>query len=211
MYGAAIDMAIRIKSQWFKGAASKTPQQNGSAMAFITWRVAQNTLKQMRSAKFDIDIGTQYFAFTRELLVFLLQVCDRMSALRMDARARSEFITALVIREAEILQENEDTYLGLPAANDPSHFETFIDLYNELAEHYADFSYDEAQGPDFAFVRYLGHRVERIMAQKDQRWVIEQLMAAEVPEAVKLLQQGMQGVFDTQRRIRSKRANNTGD
>ena len=101
--------------------------------------------------------------------------------------------------------------MGQPAANDPTHFETFIDLYNELAEHYAEFGFDEKDGPDFAFVRYLGHRIERIMPAKDQRWVIEQLMAAEVPEAVRLLRQGMQGVFDTERRIRSKRANNTGD
>ena len=105
---------IRIKSQWFRSGAAKTPQQTASAMAFITWRVAQNMLKQMRSAHFDIEIGPQYFAFTREVLVFLTQVLDRMAFERMGPRQRGAFMTALVQRVAEILQENEDGLLGAP-------------------------------------------------------------------------------------------------
>mgnify|MGYP000179123827 CR=1 FL=1 len=70
---------MRIKSQWFQTGTAKTPQQTASAMAFITWRVAQNMLKQMRAADFSIEVGPQYFAFTREVLVFLTQVLDRMA------------------------------------------------------------------------------------------------------------------------------------
>jgi hypothetical protein len=174
---------IRIKSQWFRGAAAKTPQQTASAMAFIAWRVAQNMLKQMRSAHFDIEIGAQYFAFTREVLVFLTQVLDRMAYERMGPEGRAEFITALVKRVAEILQDNEDGLLGVPAAGQPSYYDQFIDLFNALADHYADFGFD-ADGPDFAFVRYFGHRIESLMPQKDQRWVVDQIMASEVPDAV---------------------------
>lgn len=203
-------MAIRIKSQWFNEGRPKTPQETASAMAFITWRVAQNVLKQMRSARFDIDVGPQYFAFTREVLVFLAQVLDRMAYERLGAEARVAFVTALVRRLGEILQENEDSYLGAPPAGQATHFESFIDLFNELADHYAEFGF-EADGPDFAFVRYLGHRIERIMPAKDQRWVIEQLMAAEVPEAVATLRRGMTGVFSTEPRARSRRAATSGD
>ncbi len=192
-------MAIRIKSQWYQNDTAKTPKQTASAMAFITWRVAQNTLKQMRLAQFDIDIGAQYFAFTREVLVFLIQVLDRMASDRMTHDERAEFVTALVIRVAEILQENEDTMLGVPADGQASYFDEFIDLYNELADHYAEFGHDEA-GPDFNFVRYLGHRIEALMPAKDQRWVIDQIMATEVPEAVDMLQRGMKGVLSTEPR-----------
>ena len=202
------DMAnIRIKSQWFKSGTAKSPAQTASVMASTAWRVTQNTLKQMRAAKFDIDIGLQYFAFTREVLVFLTQVLDRMAFERMDASARAEFITALVRRVAELLQENEDSFLGEPAAGQPSHFDEFIDLFNELADHYAEFDYG-ADGPDFAFMRYLGHRIERLMPEKDQRWVIDQMMATEVPQAVELLQRAMQGALSTEapgpRRVRAK-------
>lgn len=190
---------MRIKSQWFQTGTEKTPQQKASAMAFIAWRVAQNTLKQMRTADFSIEVGAQYFAFTREVLVFLLLVLDRMAYERMEAQERVEFVTALVRRMAEIVQENEDTWLGLPAAGQTSHFDHFIELFNELAEHYADFGSDE-NGPDFAFVRYLGHRVEGVMPDKDKRWVMDQFMATEVPEAVETLQRAMKGVLSTEPR-----------
>jgi hypothetical protein len=188
---------IRIKSQWFRSGASKTPQQTASAMAFIAWRVAQNMLKQMRTAHFDIDIGPQYFAFTREVLVFLTQVLDRMAYQRMGPEGRAEFITALVKRVADILQDNEDGLLGVPPAGQPSHYAQFIDLFNELSDHYADFGFD-AEGPDFAFVRYLGHRITLLMPQKDQRWVLDQVMAAEVPDAVQYLQRAIKGVLSTE-------------
>ena len=190
---------MKIKSQWFKSATPRTPRQTASAMAVIAWRVAQNMLKQMRSAQFDIVVGTPYFAFMREVLVFLTQVLDRMAYERMGLTGRTEFITALVARLAELLQDNEDTLLGPPAVGQPSHYDEFIELFNQLADHYADFGFG-ADGPDFAFVRYLGHRIEAIMPQKDQRWVVDQIMAVEVPEAVETLQRGMQGVFSVEPR-----------
>jgi hypothetical protein len=202
---------IRIKSQWFRGGAAKTPQQTASAMAFIAWRVAQNTLKQMRSAHFDIEVGPQYFAFTREMLVFFAQILDRMAYERMSTEGRTDFVTALVQRMAEVLQENEDALLGPPAAGAPSYFDEFVDLFNELADHYADFSFQDGE-PDFAFVRYLGHRIEHLMPQKDQRWVVEQMMATEVPEAIDMLRRGMQGVLSTEPcASRSRRAGALGD
>lgn len=202
---------IRIKSQWFRDGASKTPQQTASAMAFIAWRVAQNMLKQMRSARFDIEVGPQYFAFTREVLVFLTQVLDRMAFERMGAEGRAEFITALVRRVAEVLQENEDGLLGAPPAGQPSHYNQFIDLFNELVDHYADFGYGP-DGPDFAFVRYLGHRIEALMPEKDRRWVVDQIMATEVPEAVEILRGALQDVLSTEARVpRSARAATPGD
>jgi len=197
---------IRIKSQWFRAGEAKTPEQTASAMAFIAWRVAQNMLKQMRVAHFDIDIGESYFAFTREVLVFLTQVLDRMAYERMGTDDRSAFITALVKRVAEILQDNEDGLLGLPQAGQPSHFERFIDLFNELADHYGEFGFENS-GPDFGFVRYLGHRIEGLMPQKDQRWVLDQVMASEVPDAVAYLQKAMEGVLSTEpRAVRPSRA-----
>jgi hypothetical protein len=202
---------IRIKSQWFRSGAGKTPQQTASAMAFIAWRVAQNMLKQMRTAHFDIEVGPQFFAFTREVLVFFTQVLDRMAYARMGAEGRGEFITALVKRVAEVLQDNEDGLLGTPPPGAPSHYEEFIDLFNELADHYADFGFDDT-GPDFAFVRYLGHRIEALMPQKDQRWVVDQIMAAEVPVALEMLQRAMDNVLSTEARpVRAGHGVATGD
>ena len=200
---------IRLKSQWFKTDTPKTPQQAAGAMAFIVWRVAHNTLTQMRSAQFDIDIGAQYFAFLREWLVFLIQVADRMAHERMGADERVVFTTALVRRVADHLADNEDRLLGVPPPGEESHQDRFIDLFNMLSSHYADFGHG-ADGPDFAFMRYLGHRLEALMPEKDQNWVVDQVMAIEAPEAVEMLQRSLHGLLSNAPRA-PRRAGVSGD
>jgi hypothetical protein len=192
-------MALRIKSQWFKAETPKSPQQTASALAFIVWRVAQNMLKQMRTARFDIDIGPQYFAFMREVLVFLIQVVDRMAFDRMPEALRAEFTPALVRRVAEILEDSENDLLGAPGAGEESHRAQFIDLFNALSDDYATFGHGP-EGPDFAFVRYLGSRITALMVAKDRTWALDQIMAIEAPEAVAMLESAMQGVLSTEPR-----------
>src|ERR1039457_1903609 len=178
---------MRIKSQWFRPQTPKTPQQTASALAFIVWRLAENMLKQMRSARFDIDVGLPYFAFMREVLVFLIQVVDRMAFERMPATTRAEFTTALVRRVAEILEDSENDLLGVPPPGLQSHRAQFIDLFNARSDDYATFGHGP-DGPDFAFVRYLGSRVTELMTEKDRAWTLDQIMAIEAPEAVATLQ-----------------------
>ncbi len=202
-------MAIRIKNQWFNSDRPKTAQETASAMAFIVWRVTQNMVKQMREARFDIDVGPQYFAFMREVLVFLIQAVDRMAFDRMPAEERAAFTTALVLRVAEILEESELEWLGEPTAGQDRWRDRFIDLCNEQADAYADFGHGP-DGPDFAFVRYLGSRVEGVMPEKDRHWIKDQLMAIEVPEALEMVRRGMDGVLSTEPRPR-RRAGLSGD
>jgi hypothetical protein len=198
-------MALRIKSQWFQTGAPKTAQENASAIAFIIWRVTQNMLKQMREAKFDIDVGPQYFAFMHEVLVFLIQVVDRMAFERMTPEQRLDFTTAMVRRVAEILEESELEWLPAPAAGEESRRNQFIDFCNELADAYAEFGHGP-DGPDFAFVRYLGSRVEAVLPEKDRHWVKDQMMAYEVPEALEMVKRGLDGVLSTEPRQRRRSA-----
>jgi hypothetical protein len=201
---------MRIKSHWFKAGASKTPQQTASALAFIVWRLAENMLKQMRSARFDIDVGLPYFAFMREVLVFLIQVVDRMAFERMPATTRAEFTTALVRRVAEILEDSENDLLGVPPPGLQSHRAQFIDLFNARSDDYATFGHGP-DGPDFAFVRYLGSRVTELMTEKDRAWTLDQIMAIEAPEAVATLQRAMQDVLSTEPRPARRRQGVSGD
>ena len=189
---------LRIKSQWFRGAGERTPEQNASALAFTAWRVARHMLARMREAGFDIDAGPAYFGFMREVLVFFLAGIDRMAYARLDADDRRRFTSALVLRTADILRDSEADLLGPVEGAD--YAERFIDQFNTLAVHYADFGWSDDEGPDFAFVRYLGSRLEATVPEKDRHWVIDQVMAAEVPEAVGMLQRAMQGVFSTEPR-----------
>lgn len=194
-------MAMRLKTHWFKPEQPKSAEQTASAIAFIVWRVSRHMLDRMRKAGFDIDIGPPYFAFMREVLVFLIQCADRIAYARQAGDQRAAFTTALVLRTADFLEENEGDLLGPVEPGTPGHRERFIDLFNELSGHYAEFDYGD-EGPDFGFRRYLGTRIEPLLPEKDRRWVLDQVMDIEVPEAVAMVERGMAGVFSTEKRTR---------
>jgi hypothetical protein len=204
--------AMRIKSRWFKGGGERSPAEQASAMAFIVFRVANQMLKRMRGASFDIDAGTPYFAFMREVLVFLIAVTDRIGHARLEPAAREEFTVALVRHVARTLAENERDLLGPEAEGAPSYGDTFIDLVNEVTQHYAEFGAepgvdDPAAGfrPDFDFLRYLGSRIEPTLPPKDRPWVLDQVMAVEAPQAVAVVQGSMRDLYDPAPR-RARRA-----
>lgn len=197
---------MRIKSQWFKSDVPKSAEQQASAMAFIVWRTSLNMLKRMRGADFDVDAGAPYFAFMREVLVFLIAVVDRIAYVRMDEAERVAFTTALVRHCADTLADNENELLGARADGQSSQ-DSFIDLVNEVVSHYAEFGADAlvvepdaSFTPSFAFMRYLGSRLAPTLPPKDQHWVLDQVMASEAPEAVEVVQSAMRNLLSTQPR-----------
>jgi hypothetical protein len=192
---------MRLKSRWFAAGGTRSAAEQASAVAFIAWRLAQHMLKRMRGADFDIDAGAPYFAFLSEVLAFLVALADRMAHARLALAARAEFTPALVHHLARTLQDNARDLLGARPAGRPSYADDFIDLVNERAAHYAEFGADPAAGgpefePDFAFVRYLGSVLEATLPEKDRRWVVDQVMAVEAPEAVAALQRAMRELHD---------------
>ena len=48
---------MRVKSQWFKSATPKSATEIAGAAAFIVFRIAQNSLKNMRQARFELPAG----------------------------------------------------------------------------------------------------------------------------------------------------------
>jgi hypothetical protein len=163
------------------------------ALAFITWRVAQNMLKSMRRADFDIDPGPQYFDFLAEAVVFAIQVAWRLVHPRYDDDGRVAFMTALANRTGEELAENRSRLLG---DRDAAAIKAdFIDLLNRRNAEYAEFGYG-AEGPDFAFLRYFATAVAELMPEKDKRWTWDQVMAIEGPEVAATVAKSVAGLFD---------------
>lgn len=201
---------MRVKSHWFREPGAKSAEEQAGAMAFIAWRAARHLLDRMRRAGFDIDVGAAYFAFLREVLVFLVQFADRIAHARMDADTRVAFTTALALRVAAIYDENASDLLGAPPTGAASHHDHLVDTLNALAGHYAEFGCDADGNPDFAFVRYVGSRLEAVVPEKDRRWVLDQVMAIEAPEAVEIVQRAMRDLFSTEPRAR-RRASMSGE
>ena len=183
---------MRIKSHWFRTETAKAPEDIAGAAAFIVWRVAQNALKTMRAARFELAPGRQYFAFLAEFLTFLTLGADRIAYRRGDHAWRVRFTTATANRVGEILAENESDLLGAASAGDIKR--RFVAMVNECAAECAGFEWPD-EGPDYAFLRYFGHRVADLMEPHDRTWAVSQVIEVEAPEAAETLQRGMAGLL----------------
>lgn len=191
---------MRVKSNWFRGGQAKTPQENGSAVAFISWRIADNALKNMRKADFEIEVGPQYFAFLSEFLIFAVLVADRIAYRRMSAEDRAQFIGTVANRAGEMLADNWSELLGGTMAE---HKANFIERLNQRAGEYAEYEYGD-EGPSFSFLRHFSYALQEVMGERDKTWVIDQVMAIDAPEAVATLEKAVRGLFDDERPQRRK-------
>ncbi len=184
---------IRVKSSWQKNDnRKKTPAEIAGALAAIIWRISDNTLKNIRKADFDIAIGPQYFAFLQEYLVFLVMVADRIVYTQLSENDRAEFTGALANRVAEHMAENQTEWLGGAMRG---YKDSFVDRLNQRAGEYADFHYTGVE-TSFSFILHLGHCMREVVDEKDKTWVVDQIMAIEVPESVGMLDKAMHGLFD---------------
>lgn len=183
---------IRVKSSWHRGARKKTPQEIAGAFAFIVWRISDNTLKNVRRADFDIEIGPQYFAFLREFLIFLVMVADRIVYEKLNEQDRMDFTGALANRVAEHMAENQGEWLG---GSLREYKDSFIDALNQRAGEYADYHYN-GKDNSFSFMLHLGQCMKEVVDEKDKTWVVDQMMAIEAPEAIGMVEKAMVGLFD---------------
>jgi len=202
---------MRIKSQWFKNERAKTTREIAGAAAFIAWRIAQNTLKNMRKADFEIDPGAQYFDFLAEWLIFIVQVADRIAYGKMPPEEREEFTSVMANRVGDILADNRNDLLGATDGGDDSepYKSRFIDLLNLRSFDYADFDYTDSV-IDYGFLRYLAERLSHVVGERDAMWVRDQVMEIEAPDAVTSIRKGMQGLFGDAPK-RPARASTSGD
>lgn len=184
---------MRVKSHWFKPGAPKGPTEIAGAAAFIVFRIAQHALKGMREARFELPAGERYFAFLAEFLVFLALGADRIAHRRGDDAWRVEFTTALANRVGQILAENQSELLGVLPAEAIKR--RFVALVNARSHDYAECGWNDA-GPDYAFLRCLGHHVAEVMASEDRTWAIPQVIDREAPEAAATLVRAMAGLTD---------------
>jgi hypothetical protein len=186
-------LAIRIRSHFHRRAGERSMAELAGVIAMLGWKLSQDAIRRMRAAQFDIDIGRQYFDFVCEYLAFMLHAADRIAYRGLDAEKRAAFTTALALKLAEVVEDNRDMLVAEPEAGRSRRH--FIDLANQRGADYADFAYDEKDGPDFGFRRFFGSRLLEIVPEKDHAWVIDQIMEIEAPEAVKALESTLAGLF----------------
>lgn len=185
-------MAIRVKSQWHTTGEAKSPQQVATVVASLIFRVAEEKVTHMQQADFEISSKEQGFAMISEYLAFLLQYTDRFIYGRVEEAYRAALIGAIAKRIAEILEDNQLTYIG--PVEGASYQSRFITLLNERLAEYAGFDYENGE-PGYPCRRFLGSMIIGLMPKQDQSWTIDQVVEIEVPNALELLRRGLSGLF----------------
>jgi hypothetical protein len=185
-------MAIRIRSSFHAGGKPRSQAELASVIAILGWKLAIDSIKRMREAGYDIDLGSAYFDFVVEFMIFLALAADRIAYRELEPEQRLEFTTALAQRMATAIEDNRDMLLvDVEPGTCQRHF---LDLFNTRGGEYADHGYTE-QGPDFGFRRCFAACVMVVLPEKDRLWAVDQVMEIESPEAIKALEKTLAGLF----------------
>lgn len=189
-------MALRIKSRWTERAKLKHTEQmhkeNAQALAFIFWRIALDKAKNLHGERFVYDDDVQRLKVIGEYLAMLLQVADRMAFARMDEEDRNAFVNFLALRLADHLQDNAQDLFG------PGDYRSaFISMLNQRAEGYSETQFSPEEGASYGFLHYFGSGVQKIMnaSHHENRWVIDQVMEIDGPDAVDKATKAVEDLF----------------
>jgi tRNA 2-thiouridine synthesizing protein E len=101
-------MAIRIRSRFHAGGRERTMAELAGVVAMLSWKLAIESIKRMREAKFDIDLGRPYFDYVCESMAFHAHMADRVAHGALAPERRNEFTTALARCMAEAIEDNAD-------------------------------------------------------------------------------------------------------
>jgi hypothetical protein len=105
-------MAIRIRSRFHAGGRERTMAELAGVVAMLSWKLAIESIKRMREAKFDIDLGRPYFDYVCETMAFHAHMADRVAFEQLAPESRGEFTTALAKRMGEAIEDNADMLCG---------------------------------------------------------------------------------------------------
>jgi hypothetical protein len=192
-------MALRMKTR-FRGKGPKTIADRANVIAFNIWRVAQETCKRMEKEGFKFASDTQLTEVITEVIAFLVQIADRIVYGQLSDADRHTFINALgqdlaghMARNLEEIAGPGESAVASSLVRGPrlgpigDHAAGFIATLNARFADYAECEYTLSQGPGYSFLRFLGEKVAAVMAATDNKWVVEQVMDIEAPEAVKAI------------------------
>ncbi|MDK9713255.1 MAG: hypothetical protein OEL86_03950 [Sulfuritalea sp.] len=192
-------MAVRIRSTFHTGGKPRSMTELAGVIAVLGWKLAIDSIKRMREAEYDIDIGDAYFDFVCEFMVFLALAADRIAYRELTPEQRMEFTTALAQRMAAAVDDNREMLLYDVAPGKCHAY--FLDLFNRRGPEYGDHGYTE-QGPDFGFRRCFAACLKEVLPEKDRLWAVDQVMEIESPEAIKALEKTLAGLFHPEAKSR---------
>ena len=118
------------------------------------------------------------------------RLVDRLAAEReYDEDKRRRLIVALAMSLAKTVKDNRVDFDG-----EGDHSKAFVELLNERMSEYAGFAYSDGE-PGFQLRRRVGEHVQAVMGEKDNKWVPDQVMEIEIPDALKVFKRVVRGLI----------------
>jgi hypothetical protein len=169
-----------VKTRWRKKGPRSLADRAGVIGANV-WKLALEFFKHMEKEGFRFGSDRLVTNVLSEFIAFLVQLVDRTVYGRLAEADRAALIAEVVRHLAATMENNQMDLFGPGEYRKP-----FIDTLNARFGEYAEFEYRDGE-PGYACLRYFASRVAEVMAEGDNRWVIEQMMDIEAPEMVRLV------------------------
>ena len=181
---------MRVRSKWSKKDKTHSVEDIGAALAFITWRIAANTVLNLENHEYQTDTQQQRLDIIGEVLCFTIHMIDRITISRFTDEERQRFMGELGQKAAKHMHDNRTDIQGKG-----EYKQAFIDLLNQRLTEYAEFDYSEEDGPGFGMKRYFGDFVAVHMGEKNRKWVSGQISEIEVREIMSTLNKSVPNLF----------------
>jgi len=170
-------MAIRMRTKWHT-RGPKSIEDRAGVVGFNIWKIANEAWKHMEREGFRPGGDRQVVQLIIELVAFLMQVSDRLVYGQLPEEERARFMNALGRHLAVTVQSNMIDMFG------PGDYSAeFIAALNTRLADYNEFEFGDYQ-PSYAMLRYLGDRMAEAMTGTDSKWVVEQVIDIEAPDAL---------------------------
>ncbi len=185
-------MKTRIRDKWRNRNRQGSLEDNATSLAYGIWQIALAAAKNLHIEDFDYESDEQRTAVIAEYLMFLVHVADRLAFAQMDQESRARFVTTLAQHTARHYQRNVADIVG------HGDYRTgYIEKLNARAAEYAETPFTDGD-PGYETRRCLGEKIQQLMGMtQTNRWVIQQVIDLDSPEAVKHLKTAMDNLFGT--------------
>lgn len=183
-------MRARIRSKWRNKDRAVSLEDNAVALAAVIWRVALAAAKNLHAEDFVYDSDDQRIGVIKEYQAFLIHLSDRNAFKDLDDKQRTRFVSTLARECGRHLQASQFQIMG-----PDSYQSAFTSMLNERMAEYAETSFSDGT-PGYAALRCLADKVQKVMGLSQiNRWVIDQIIELDAPDAVATVRQAMTNLF----------------
>jgi hypothetical protein len=183
-------MRLRVKNKWQDKNRERSIEDTAGVIAFNLWKIASANVLNLENEGFQTDTQSQRIDVIEELVAFYVSLVDRLAADReYDEDRRRRLIVAMAMSLAKTVKDNRVDFDG-----EGDHSRAFVELLNERMSEYAGFAYSDGE-PGFQLRRRVGEHVQAVMGEKDNKWVPDQVMDIEIPDALKVFKRVVRGLI----------------